>query len=134
MKNLFQLIDQIKTSSTHYDLRPDDAFNAFVIQRGLSMISPSVCDLVNSLSNKYIGKQDDQVLMDLWTLLVPKSSSYNKWIKKDEKVVNKNNRDKLKEYAIRWEKPLKVIEDAIDLDPNFLSNYEEKHSIRKKAT
>lgn len=137
MKTVFDLIKEICASKKPYTLEADDQFSPFVVQRGLSMISPQALDLLNGTTNILYKGLDDQQMMDLLKMLVPRSVGYHKWITKTDKEdpVKKAKRvNKIKEVAQLLERSEKSIKMMIKLDPDFLSQFEEeKSSIRKKS-
>ena len=134
MKTPFDLISQILSSRERYQLEPDDAFNPFIVQRGLSMSSPLACALLNETTNLLYDALDEQMMCDLMILLVPKTNGYHKWIKKDGKTDKKDTTHaQIQELAISMECSIDTIKLMIDLDPNFLDQYKDKNtSIREK--
>ena len=127
MKTAFQLISEIKSNSKPYKLEPDDISTPFLIQRGLSMISPQVCDLLNKTTNVLYKSMDDQMNIDIWKMIIPKSGAYHQWIKKPEKDATKiNSTTRIKEVARLLGRSEKTIRMYLEVDPQFLKQYDEK--------
>jgi hypothetical protein len=127
MKTAFQLISEIKSNSKPYKLEPDDISNPFLVQRGLSMISAQICDLLNKTTNILHKSLDDQMNIDVWKMIIPKSGSYHQWIKKPEKDTTKiDNTAKIKEVARFLGRSEKTIRMYLEVDPQFLKRYVEK--------
>lgn len=138
MKTPFQLIDEIRKVKKPYALQIDDAFAAPVIQKGLSMQSPKVCELLCQTTNKWLYSCDNQQLMDIWKLLIPKSNFYFPWIsKKDKEKKNKDaeNAELIKKACILMECSPKYIKSISEFVPDFLDQFkEEKLVIKQKLS
>lgn len=135
MKTPFDLISDIQRDNKSYLLAPDDQFVSFIVQRGLSMASPKTCFLLNETTNVLYGALDEQMMFDLLKLLVPKTTGYFKWIKKDAKAEKKDisSITLIKSLAIAMDRTTKDIEAMIDLDPDFLDQFKDQNpSIREK--
>ena len=96
MKTPFQLIDEIRKDYKPYKLEPDDGFSAFLMQRGISMVSPTAAYLVDKTTNQLWNVLDDQMYMDIWKLMIPKSRTRIEWLKKAE--ITDKQREKNKRH------------------------------------
>jgi hypothetical protein len=73
--------------------------------------------------------------MNLWKLIIPKTKEYSVWIKKEEKDTAKAvERTKIKEVAKLLERSEKTIKLMLEIDPDFLKQFEEKAGISKSIS
>lgn len=127
MKTIFDVIDQIVSDKKPYQLKPDDEFSPYVVQRGLSMINPQTADILNQTTNILHKSADNQMVFDLCRMLTPKVKGRIPWIKKTPKQGSKNiSPSKIKELAIILERSETTIRSYLEVDPNFLDQYLEK--------
>jgi hypothetical protein len=94
--NIFTLINSLFFSKKHIDLNSDDEsqFNAYMINRWMSMYSIDMVDIINSTSNRYahvFGTKQDQYnwFYNLFPRVRFKKISYIKKKKEETKSNNK---------------------------------------------
>lgn len=115
MKNLSDIISDLNYHKPNYKLQSNDAFNAYMINRWLSMISPSYCNLINETYNRlYNAFDNNQQRYDfLKTILPKKFVKFPKYIKKTEKVKESKNSDLIDQIAKTHEISKREVEEII---------------------
>lgn len=122
---IFDVLNSILFSKKKIDLNIEEesTFNLFMVNRWLSMYSPDLTTIINSMTNNGIGQvletKTDQYsfLYNFLPRLKFKRISYIK--KKKEKETDKEEADNLKIFAKNKELSQREIKQYIDLQQNL---------------
>lgn len=130
MKTIFDHIDNVVTNKRDYTLSTGESFPPYLIQRWVSMISPTICNFINETSNsQYMALSDDeQYFHDYMVAVIPKiRKSRIKYIKKPKSESDED----LKREATYLKMSVSELKEILEFDPDFISR-DNDLEIRKK--
>ena len=111
--NIFDIIDFV-LKKKDIDVEKNIIKNYYIINRWLSMCDPSICFIINSISNRWILKNQNINLLKFYRTFLPKTVKNIKYIKKNNKNKDKENQDYQK-IALNYELSVKEIESYEDM-------------------
>lgn len=134
MKSIFDVLKDITHLKPTYQLTPSDEFAPYMVQRWLSFIHPTFCNLINSVYNDKINAfSDNQQLYDFLKCIIPKKT-INKinYIKKAKNVEDSKHEGIIEELANSLELPKREVRTMISLFPEIALELKESDRILKK--
>jgi hypothetical protein len=111
--NIFDIIDFV-LKKKNIDVEKHSIKNFYIINRWLSMSDPSICFIINSITNRWILKNQNINLLKFYRTFLPKTVKNIKYIKKNNKNKDKENQDYQK-IASNYELSIKEIESYEDM-------------------
>lgn len=112
-KSIFEVIDFVlkkkKINSEEFSFK-----NYYILNRWLSMSDPSICFIINSITNRWVLKNQTINLLKFYRIFLPKNTKNIKYIKKISKNKEKENEDYQK-IASNYELSIKEIENYEDM-------------------
>jgi len=111
--NIFDIIDFV-LKKKNIDVEKHSIKNFYIINRWLSMSDPSICFIINSITNRWILKNQNINLLKFYRTFLPKTVKNIKYIKKNNKNKDKENQD-YRKIASNYELSIKEIESYEDM-------------------
>lgn len=134
MKNIFDLLSDITHDKTEYILNSEDEFSAYMIQRWISFMSSNHCYLMNEIFNRKHSGFDDQMMMDILKVILPKQKFNYKYVKKipKDKKVTESVDEFINDVASSLQLPKHQIKDLVKYFPDLTKDYKDKARMTKK--
>jgi len=131
MRNSSDLAKDILCEKEFSELSPCDNFVSFLVQKYVSGVHPTYCNLVNDiLNNKLHSWNDCQEIYDFLKCLIPKKNCRYKYfaIKHEEKEIKLE----LNSISSCLEIPVKQLKELLEIFPELEKNIkEDKEKILK---
>jgi hypothetical protein len=134
MKTSLDFAKDIVADKNQQDILPCDAFTTFLIQRYISTVSMSHCNLINSTLNSKLKEwTDTQEIYNFLKCLIPKKTmTYIPYIWKKKEKEDSLGID-IESISDNLEISQKELTNLIDIFPELIENYKDDSEKILKA-